>query len=123
MPSIDERREVSARLRELVAADFDDGEFYDRCEVEDVLGLATDDGAWFEAAGVRRLADLIELEERTCHAEVFSDGAGAWVICCSECDYDLGGKWSNLDSARLMASAQHKCTRFCPNCGSKLVSE
>lgn len=59
-PGIAERERIAARLRELVADWFDDGEFYDRGEVEDVLGLATDDGAWYEAAGVRRLADLVE---------------------------------------------------------------
>lgn len=60
MTTDEERREVARRLRGLVAGDFDDGEFYDRGEVEDALGLVTDDGAWYEADGVQRLADLIE---------------------------------------------------------------
>ncbi len=64
MPTNDERRDVAARLRELVADCIDDGEFYDRGEVEGVLGLVTDDGAWYEAAGVRRLADLMGVDER-----------------------------------------------------------
>lgn len=60
MPTDDERREVAAKLRELEPSEFDDGEFYDSWEVIDALGVAGDDGAWFEAASVRRLADLIE---------------------------------------------------------------
>ncbi|WP_417037494.1 hypothetical protein [Collinsella stercoris] len=107
-----ERREVAAKLRELVADWFDDGEFYDRGEVEDVLGLATDDGAWYEAAGVRRLADLIEPEERTCHMRDASWDAGqrTWGCICSECE----------------AKYEHKRSRwmnFCPNCGAKVIQE
>lgn len=60
MPTDKERREVAARLRELESSEFDDGEFYDGWEVLDALGVAGDDGAWFEAASVRHLADLIE---------------------------------------------------------------
>lgn len=56
----EERREVAKRLRELDADDFGDGEYYDCGEVENALGLVTDDGAWYEADGVRRLANLID---------------------------------------------------------------
>ena len=59
MATDDERREVARRLRELEVCEFD-GEFIDRGEVENVLGLVSDDGAWYEAEGVTRLADLIE---------------------------------------------------------------
>lgn len=55
----DERREVARRLRELEVCEFD-GEFIDCGEVENALGLMSDDGAWYEAEGVTRLADLIE---------------------------------------------------------------
>lgn len=55
----DERREVARRLRELEVCEFD-GEFIDCGEVENALGLVSDDGAWYEAEGVTRLADLIE---------------------------------------------------------------
>lgn len=65
MTANDERRmRIAEGLRGLVAAELDDGEFYDRGEVEDVLGLVTDDGAWYEVAGVRRLADLMGVDER-----------------------------------------------------------
>lgn len=40
----DERREVARRLRELEVCEFD-GEFIDRGEVENVLGLVSDDAA------------------------------------------------------------------------------
>lgn len=63
MPVNDERMCIAEGLRGLTAADFDDGEFYDRGEVEYVLGLVTDDGYWYEAAGVRRLAELMGADE------------------------------------------------------------
>lgn len=108
MPTNDERREVAARLRELVADWFDDGEFYDRGEVEDVLGLATDDGSWYEAAGVRRLADLIEPEERTCRMEPTRDGS----VVCSACRTEYTSRW--LHDGEYVE-------RYCPNCGARVV--
>lgn len=60
MISDDERRDVARRLREMEPFQFDDGEFIDCGEVEDALGLVSDDGAWYEAEDVMRLADLIE---------------------------------------------------------------
>ena len=105
MPTNDERREIASRLRELVADWFDDGEFYDPGEVEDVLGLATDDGAWYEAAGVRRLADLIEPEERTCTVEHW--GGGTFYLSCGHAAPGYPGS----------------VPEFCPNCGAKVVSE
>ena len=59
MKTYNERREVARRLRELEVCEFD-GEFIDCGEVENALGLVSDDGAWYEAEGVTRLADLIE---------------------------------------------------------------
>lgn len=59
MVTDDDRREVARRLRGLEVCEFD-GEFIDCGEVENVLGLVSDDGAWYEAEGVTRLADLIE---------------------------------------------------------------
>lgn len=60
MVTDDERREVASRLRLLEPTVFDDGEFYDSWEVLDAIDVASSDGAWYEAAGVRRLADLVE---------------------------------------------------------------
>lgn len=67
-----ERRDVARRLRELVPCLFDDGEYIDCGEVEEALGLVNDDGAWYKADGVMRLADLIEPSEHKtkCIAEV-----------------------------------------------------
>lgn len=107
MPTNDERREVAAKLRELVADWFDDGEFYDRGEVEDVLGLATDDGAWYEAAGVRRLADLIEPEELTCRMEPTGDCS----VVCSACRTEYTSRW--LHEGEYVE-------RYCPNCGARV---
>lgn len=47
MPTNNERREMAAKLRDLDATEdpIDGGEIYDRAEVEDALGLVTDDGA------------------------------------------------------------------------------
>lgn len=64
MPVNDERMRIAEGLRGLPVGDLDDVELYDRGEVEDVLGLVTDDGAWYEAAGVRHLADLMGVDER-----------------------------------------------------------
>lgn len=60
MISDEERREVAAKLRKLAADDFGDGEYYACGGVENALGLVADGGGWYEAAGVRRLADLID---------------------------------------------------------------
>lgn len=70
-----ERRDVARRLRELEVCEFD-GEFIDCGEVENALGLVSDDGAWYEAEGVTRLADLIEPSEPKvrCVAEAKFDG-------------------------------------------------
>lgn len=66
MISDDERREVARRLRGLEVCELD-GEFIDCGEVEYTLGLVSDDGAWYEAEGVMRLADLIEPPARCPH--------------------------------------------------------
>lgn len=128
MPTNDERREVAARLRELVADWFDDGEFYDRGEVEDVLGLATDDGAWYEAAGVRWLADLIEQEERTCRVvtemRALSQTQDKHTKSCSSCGYAFGSEEHRQLLPGLgerVAINPVRIPKFCPNCGAKVV--
>ena len=120
MPTDEDRREVAAKLRELVADWFDDGEFYDRGEVEDVLGLATDDGAWYEAAGVRRLADLIEPEERTCrNIANKADREFGNPFVCSECGADP----HDAESYYCGFSSGEYDWRFCPNCGARVIQE
>lgn len=63
MTTDEERREVARRLRELEPCLFDDGEYIDCGEVESAIGLVSDDGSWYRADGVMRLADLIEPHE------------------------------------------------------------
>lgn len=64
-----------------------------------------------------------EPKERTCHAVVRPDGAGAFVVCCSECGHDLGGKWEDARIAQIVASNQHRVIKFCESCGAKVVEE
>ena len=111
MISNQERRRVAKRLRGLEAWDCD-GEFYDRGEVEDELGLSTDDGAWYDAGGVSRLADLID--RPTCNAyedwdyiEVDIPEVRVWA--CEDCD-------ERFPVFRLSRPL------YCPVCGAELIS-
>lgn len=104
MASDKERREVAARLRGLETCEFDDdGEFIDRCEVEDALGLTTDDGYWCDVEGVWRLADLIDRPA----CEMRAEGEGFRCSACGEF-HDMSGfdgfPWA-----------------YCPNCGAEVV--
>lgn len=128
----EERCEVAARLRWIDAKD----DPMNSALMLDKIRRAIDDHMdapsafppyewWVTRAHVtfNRLADLIEPEERTCRAGVFPDGAWAYVICCTECGYAIGGTWSDIGTARRMARAQHKFTNFCPNCGARVIQE
>ena len=97
----DERREVARRLRELEVCEFD-GEFIDCGEVENALGLVSDDGAWYEAEGVTRLADLIEPSEPKvkCVAEVKFDGERLEQLA-----YDAAVELTGIDRDALLALA------------------
>lgn len=101
MISDNERREVARRLRELEVFDLD-GEFIDCGEVEDALGLVSDDGAWYEAGGVQRLADLIEQGEPEVKyvAEVKVDG---WRL--EELAHDAAVELTGIDRDALLALA------------------
>lgn len=99
----EERRAVAKRLRGVEPVELDDGEFVDCGEVETELGLRSDDGAWYEADAVRRLADLIEPTERTCVVE--HRGGGVFYLSCGhEC-------------------AEHVKPDYCPTCGARVVDE
>ncbi len=113
-PTDEERREVARRLRGVEPVELDGGEFVDCGEVETELGLRSDDGAWYEADAVRRLADLIEpAPERTCR--VIDHGTavrgGLSLLQCSSC------------GALNYAQANGGAWRHCPYCGAKVVSE
>lgn len=118
----DECREVARKLRELDAADFDGEEFYDCGEVEDALGLVTDDGAWYQADGVRRLAYLMEPKpERTCRNLIIEINRRTPFeyrtdnFLCSACkaSYDA-------DSEHINHPIDWP---YCPNCGAKVVDD
>ena len=112
MSTNDERRDVAVKLRDMAVRTNPSWP-----ALMEALGTPG------RSVTVQYLADLIEPEERRCHAGVFPDGAGAYVICCTECGYAIGGTWSDLGTARRMACAQHKFTNFCPNCGTKVIQE
>ena len=118
----DEFREIARKLRELDTADFDGVEFYDCAEVEDTLGLVTDDGAWYQADGVRRLADLMEPKpERTCRNLIIDINRRTPLeyrtdnFLCSACkaSYDA-------DSEHINHPIDWP---YCPNCGAKVVDD
>lgn len=101
MISDTERREVARRLRKLEVCEFD-GEFIDCGEVENALGLVSDDGAWYEAEGVTRLADLIEPSEPKvkCVAEVKFDGERLEQLA-----YDAAVELTGIDRDALLTLA------------------
>ena len=107
MPTNDERREVARRLRDNAGqkpgwvipwAAFNDAYEHEGAEL------------------LNRLADLIEPEERTCHAvrlevpfdprDFPDDLIEVYQFRCSECSVLLEDDWS-----------------FCPNCGAKVVQQ
>ena len=101
----DERREVAAKLRELAqesARCGDDGVGERACRV--LLGPRIDlldvVDAHFPLA---RLADLIELEERTCYVEHIDDDS--FHLSCGH------------------EAAGHVSPSFCPYCGAKVVEQ
>lgn len=119
----EQRREVANKLRELEVGEFDDGEYYDRAEVEDALGLVTNDGAWYEADGVRALADLIEPEpERTCTMDKseFADFAPEYegLYSCPK----RGEQTAVLACVNEDGDMEWIKPRSCGFCGAKVVN-
>ena len=99
MPTNDERRELAARLRE----PFDvlpQGGYYHASHTLFGMGLyASSEGAL--RLGVRRLADLIEPEERTCYIEHIDEDS--FHLSCGH------------------EAAGHVSPSFCPSCGAEVV--
>lgn len=129
MATDDERREVARRLRELVPCLFDDGEYIDCGEVEEALGLVNDDGSWYKADGVMRLADLIDPEpELTCGLKYDSIADNYVCTCCGErftfpmydAEMPTMAELGSLDS--MFKSVSHHM-KFCPHCGAGVVDE
>ena len=108
MPTDEERREVAARLRKHVGKPLFTGQ-----DVEGIMGAQRSDFDLILAdASYRRLANLIEPEERTCrmHDANWDDGQCTWGCICSEC----GAKHEHKRSVWM---------NFCPNCGAKVIQE
>ena len=119
MPTNDERRAVAARLRWLTMAYKDVFGVY----VLNAIGLdfTNSRGTYCSNDSVRRLADLIEPEERTCRNTVGKPFAGYRMFSCSEC-----GAYLEVDGdtdANLFAGGERPMPRYCPNCGAKVVQE
>ena len=102
MASDSERREEARGLRGLVPCRFDDGEYIDCGEVEEALGLVNDDGAWYKADSVMRLADFVEPSEPKvrCVAEVKVDGERL-----EELVHDAAVELTGIDREALLALA------------------
>lgn len=123
MPTNDERREVAAALRDLAAVTahihLTDSNF-----VSLLCGIIFDGAEWDindrnpEGLIINRLADLIELEERTCRNV---DGM-EWDFKCSECgcELDVAGREGDVT---MWLNGSPMEPSFCPNCGAKVVSE
>ena len=111
-PTDEERREVAENLRNMCGCGCRYAEeFYEL--LNDTVMRAWDFHDFHDVAN--RLADLIEPEERTCHAvrvdvpfdrDAFPDVVEMHQIKCSECGSLLELDW-----------------RYCPQCGSGVVYE
>ena len=87
MTSDEERRELAAKLRGIESYDMDGEELCDCAEVEGVLGLVSDDGAWYQADGVRKLAGLID---RPMTRNLSEKPEFVCELCGAVWPYDLG---------------------------------
>ena len=106
MPTNDERREVAAKLRE----PFDvlpQGGYYHASHTLFGMGLYTSSEDALRL-GVRRLADLIEPEERTCRIYDTDHGVED-SIRCDACQMTFRRPWQPF--------------KFCPNCGARVIQE
>jgi hypothetical protein len=116
MPTNDERRELAARLRE----PFDvlpQGRYYHASHTLFGMGLYTSSEVALRL-GVRRLADLIEPEERTCRDEC----GGELDFHCSECGCHLYLISIENEPSLVLGEAAIQPS-FCPNCGAKVIRE
>lgn len=104
MTTVEERREVALRLRELDNSDLQESLI---CAYLDALGIKGYED-WIGIA--HRLADLID--RPTCRMEecTIDHGSRSWGMRCTACGNDFehmkpGFGW-----------------RYCPNCGAEVVS-
>ena len=116
MPTNDERREVAARLWKHIGKPLFTGQ-----DVEDIIGAQRSDfDAILADASYRRLADLIEPEERTCrNIAKKSDREFGNPFVCSECGADP----HDAESYYCGFSSGEYDWRFCPNCGARVIPD
>ena len=115
MPSLDERREVAARLREI-----DDTEWtHPRDELralDEAIGTSQRMPYAIQTTW-DRLADLIEPEpERTCEWTWEHSGPLFDSFKCSECLYEFF-------EPRCVHGYSELVANYCPNCGARVVEE
>lgn len=119
MVSIDERREVAARLRDYAKRDFEESNpwWYLSKAMTGSFAAYDDVGEYFID-----LADLIEPKERTCDMELCDTGEWFMPECreeylmCSNCKFV--GYY-----VQVSEDADYWCEKpkYCPNCGAKVV--
>lgn len=119
MPTNDERREVAAKLREHIGKHLFTGQ-----DVEGIIGVQRSDfDALLADASYRRLAELIEPEERTCH--IIRDHLTDTVFCdvCGERFDGVAQYMGMVPNGFSLADykEEYKDAKFCPNCGAKVV--
>ena len=105
-PTADERREVAARLRELIYQyGMPDGERF-----HELLNMTIGDPSGYRTyvSTIQRLADLIEPEEGTCRMDTNGSGEGLHQWWCSEC----GG-----------CTVAFTRPPFCSRCGARVKGE
>ncbi len=102
-----ERRDIAAKLRALEPwVHLGTSEPITREEVEDVLGFEYSIGDSYDAAGIRRLADLIDRPSTTRHGK-FRTKYGRETPCCEVCGYSIGDlRWNH-----------------CPKCGAVIADD
>lgn len=117
MENNEERRRVSARLRDMADSRY--------CETKNTLVLT---GALLAVLGLdaasgtvedimRRIADLIEPEpERTCRIKQHR---------CTNCDHEINVRayFTNVVLDDGCWTAESRTANFCPNCGAKVISD
>ena len=116
MPTNDERREAVRFLRTAICMESD----CDTCREMSAKLFPPSDDSYFDGHSAlcrldnegdgaiwRRLADLIEPEERTCRMEPTGDGS----VVCSACRTEYTSRW--LHEGEYVE-------RYCPNCGARV---
>lgn len=111
-----DRYKVASQLRKLVIKNFGDCEICDCGDVEDVLGLVGYDGAWYESASVRRLADLIEPQP--------VNGETGRLACCNLMLKPTDGFLCSVCGERIefvnAENLRNYRVNYCPNCGARV---